>query len=103
MPRRATNVLSRRERQIMDIIYRRRQATATEVMVELVDPPSNTAVRTLLRILENKGEVRHKRRGRVFVYIPTRPRAQAARLALNHLLATFFDGSLAKAVAAYRN
>lgn len=97
------DVLSRRERQIMDIIYRRAKATAAEVLVELVDPPSKTAVRTLLRILENKGELRHTQRGKTFVYMPTRPRGQVARAAFDHLLATFFEGSLEKAMAMYQH
>ena len=85
----------------MEIVYRRRKATAAEVWSDLADPPSKTAVRSLLRILENKGELKHKPNGRAFIYIPIHARAQAARLALEHVLATFFDGSLQKAVAAY--
>ena len=93
--------LSRRERQIMDIIYQRGQATAVEVVAALPDPPSKTAVRTLLRILEDKGHLKHKQDGLAYVYVPTRPRAQAARFAFRRVLATFFDGSLEKAVAAH--
>jgi predicted transcriptional regulator len=93
--------LSRRERQLMDIIYQRGQATAAQVVAALPDPPSKTAVRTLLRILEEKGHLRHKQDGLAYVYLPTRPRTQAARSAFRRVLATFFEGSLEKAVAAH--
>ena len=92
---------SRRERQIMDVVYARGEASATEVWQGLPDPPSRTAVRTLLRILEEKGHVRHTKRGREFLYRPTRPRRRAGRSALQGVLETFFDGSLEKAVAAH--
>jgi BlaI family transcriptional regulator, penicillinase repressor len=97
---RAIDALSRRERQIMDIIYRRGQATAVEVHAELADPPSKTAVRTLLRILEEKGQLKHRQEGLAFVYAPCRPRHQAAQSAFRGVLNTFFEGSLEKAVAA---
>src|SRR5438132_7646148 len=93
--------LSRRERQIMDIVYRRGAATAADVLAELDDPPSNTAVRTLLRILEEKGHLKHRQEGLKYVYHPTRPRGHAGRSALRRVLQTFFDGSLEKAVAAH--
>ena len=93
--------LSRRERQIMDAVYARGEASATEVWQDLHDPPSHTAVRTLLRILEEKGHLRHKKQGRRFIYRPTRPRGRAGRSALKGVLETFFDGSLEKAVAAH--
>jgi predicted transcriptional regulator len=93
--------LSRRERQIMEIIYRRGQASAVEVHAELPDPPSRTAVRTLLRILEDKGHVQHRQEGLAFIYTPTRARRQAARSAFSRVLDTFFEGSLEKAVAAH--
>ena len=93
--------LSRRERQIMEIIYRRGQATAVEVHGDLADPPSKTAVRTLLRILEEKGHLKHQQLGVAFLYTPTRPREQAARSAFRGVLDTFFEGSLEKAVAAH--
>jgi predicted transcriptional regulator len=93
--------LSRRERQIMDVVYRRGQATAAEVLVELPDPPGKTAVRTLLRILEEKGHLKHRQDGLAYVYLPSRPRAQAGKSALRRVLDTFFDGSLEKAVAAH--
>ena len=95
------NQLSRRERQIMSVIYARGQASAIEVWEALPDRPSRTAVRTLLRILEEKGRLRHSKRGRQFVYRPTRPRGRAGRSALQGVLATFYDGSLEKAVAAH--
>jgi BlaI family transcriptional regulator, penicillinase repressor len=93
--------LSRRERQIMEIIYRLGQATAVQVHAALADPPSNTAVRTLLRILEEKGHLKHKQEGLAYVYVPSRPREQAARSAFRGVLDTFFEGSLEKAVAAH--
>ena len=96
-----TSQLSRRERQIMDVVYHRGAATATEVYEEMTDPPTRTAVRTFLRILEEKGYVEHKKQGREFVYRPTRPRGIEGRSALRHVLQTFFDGSLERAVGAY--
>src|SRR5438874_7743083 len=101
MADRAPEQLSRRERQIMDIVYRRGQATAAEVLAELPDPPGKTAVRTFLRILEDKGHLTHRQEGLAYVYVPSRPRAQAGRSALRRVLQTFFDGSLEKAVAAH--
>src|SRR5438874_13338821 len=101
MTNRPHEVLSRRERQIMEIVYRRGQASAVEVLAELPDPPTKTAVRTLLRILEEKGHLRHRQEGLAYVYVPSRPRAQAGRSALRNVLQTFFDGSLEKAVAAH--
>jgi predicted transcriptional regulator len=96
-----TSQLSRRERQIMDVVYHRGGATATEVYDEMPDAPTRTAVRTFLRILEEKGYVEHKKHGREFVYRPTRPRGIEGRSALRHVLQTFFDGSLERAVGAY--
>src|SRR5437870_3887177 len=93
--------LSRRERQIMDVVYARGEATAVEVHAELPDPPSKTAVRTLLRILEDKGHLKHRQDGLRFVYQPSRRRGTAGRSALARVLHTFFDGSLEKAVAAH--
>ena len=95
------NQLSRRERQIMTILFAQAEASATEVWEQLPDPPSRTAVRTLLRILEAKGHVQHFKRGREFIYQPVRPRADAGQSALLSVLQTFFDGSLEKAVAAH--
>src|ERR671925_464450 len=92
--------LSRRERQIMDIIYARGQATAAEVTAALPDPPSYSAVRALLRILEQKGHLRHEQDGPRYVFLPTVPRDRARRSAMRHLVRTFFDGSTEDAVAA---
>ena len=92
--------LSRRERQIMDVIYRRGRASAADVVAELADPPSYSAVRALLRILEDKGHLRHESEGGKYVYAPTRPREHAGRSALRRVLQTFFDNSAEKAVAA---
>ena len=96
-----THQLSRRERQIMDVVYARGEATAVNVWEDLDDRPSQTAVRTLLRILEEKGHLRHEKRGRHFVYQPVRPRRRAGQSAFRSVLSTFFDGSLEKAVAAH--
>src|SRR5262245_34184556 len=93
--------LSRRERQIMDVVYRLGEATAVQVHVELPDPPSRTAVRTFLRILEEKGYLQHRQDGLAYVYLPTRPREREARNAFRRLLSTFFEGSLEKALAAH--
>ena len=93
--------MSRRERQIMDIVYARSEASATHVLEDLHDPPSRTAVRTLLRILAEKGHLRHRKESREYIYIPVRPRGAAGRSALRRVLATFFDGSLEQAVAAH--
>ena len=92
--------LSRRERQIMEAVYARGQATAADVLAALPDPPSYSAVRALLRILEDKGHLKHKEKDGRYVYLPTHPRGRAARSALRQLLSTFFDGSVEKAVAA---
>jgi predicted transcriptional regulator len=101
MTGRPEDALSRRERQIMDILYARGEGTAAEVHTDLPDPPSRTAVRTLLRILEAKGHVRHKQLGVRYVYQPSRARGHAGRFAFRRVLHTFFDGSLEKAMAAY--
>src|SRR5437763_16318294 len=101
MTREGEKGLSRRERQIMDIIYRRGEATAAEVLSDLPDPPGKTAVRTLLRILEEKGHLRHEERGQAYVYRPSQSRQRAGRSALRRVLETFFDDSLEKAVAAH--
>ena len=96
----ATDPLSRRERQIMDVIYAHGQATAAEVAAALADPPSYSAVRALLRILEQKGHLRHQQDGPRYVFLPTVPRDRARRSALRNLVRTFFDGSSAQAAAA---
>ena len=93
--------LSRRERQIMDIVYARGQATATHVVQDMSDAPGRTAIRTLMRILEEKGHLTHHKEGREYAYTPTRPRTRAGQSALSRVLNTFFDGSLEKAVASH--
>ena len=95
-----TDPLSRRERQIMDIIYTRGQATAAEVVAALPDPPSYSAVRALLRILEQKGHLRHQQEGPRYLFLPIVSRERARRSALRSLVKTFFDGSPAQAAAA---
>ena len=92
--------LSRRERQIMDILYRLGKAAAADVLAELDDQPSYSTVRTQLRVLEEKGHVRHEDDGVRYVYLPTVPRNRARESALGHLVETFFDGSVEKVVAA---
>ena len=92
--------LTRRERQIMDVLYRRSRATAAEVMADLPGDPHYSTVRTQLRILEEKGHVRHEEVGLRYVYAPAVPRHAARRTALKHLVDTFFDGSAAQVVAA---
>lgn len=92
---------SRRERQIMDVLYAKGQASAAEVRDTILDPPTKTSVRTLLRILEAKGHVRHQQVGKTYVYAPSRPRERAGRSALRRVIETFFGGSIEKAVAAH--
>src|SRR4051812_4568710 len=92
--------LTRRERQIMDILYRRGRATAGEVMEDLTGSPNYSTVRTQLRVLEEKGHVRHEEHGLRYVYEPAVPRSSARKSALRHLVETFFDGSPESAVAA---
>jgi predicted transcriptional regulator len=91
--------LSRRERQIIDILYAKGRATAAEVQTGLPDPPSYSAVRAMLRILEEKGHVRHEQDGPRYVYLPTVARDNAKRSALRHILRTFFDGSTEQAIS----
>jgi predicted transcriptional regulator len=92
--------LSRRERQIMDVIYELREATENQVLERLPRPPSYSAVRALLRVLEQKGHLAHRQDGPRYIYAPTWPKERARRSALKHLLQTFFDGSTEDAVAA---
>ena len=92
--------LSRRERQIMDVLYRKGSATAAEVLESIPNPPSYSAVRALLRILEQKGHVRHEESAGKYVFMPTVPHAKAKRSAIVHLVQTFFGGSPEQAVAA---
>jgi predicted transcriptional regulator len=93
-------VLSRRERQIIDILYRRGRATAADVMEDLPGDPSYSTVRTQLRVLEEKGHVRHEDDGQRYVYSPALARGPVRRSALKHLVETFFDGSVEQTVAA---
>ena len=95
-----TNGLSRRERQIMDVLYRLGRATAAEIIAELPGKLSSSTVRTQLRVLERKGHVRHDDEGQRFVFSPTLPRRDARKSALRHLVETFYDGSAEKVVAA---
>lgn len=92
--------LTRRERQIMDILYRRGRATAAEVMDEMPGDPHSSTVRTQLRVLEEKGHVRHEEQGLRYVYTPAVPRSSARKSALKHLVDTFYDGSPEQVVAA---
>jgi|SRR5579859_212611 len=92
--------LSRRERQIMDILYKLERASVGEVLAQLADKLSYSTVRAQLRVLEEKGHVRHEEHGLRYVYIPAVPRDVARRSALRHLVETFFDGSTEKVVAA---
>ena len=91
--------LTRREREIMDILYRRNRATAHEVLADLDDPPSYSAVRALLRLLEERGHVKHAEDGQRYVYSPAVTRGDARRSALAHVVKTFFAGSVEQAVA----
>jgi BlaI family penicillinase repressor len=91
--------LSRRERQILDILYQHGRATAAEVQGSLPEPPSYSAVRAMLRILEDKGHIRHDQDGPRYVYLPTVARDNAKRSALRHMLQTFFDGSTEQAIS----
>src|SRR5262245_36319935 len=100
MPRETHPTLSRRERQIMDILYRTGAATAAEVLQAIPDPPSYSAVRAMLRVLEEKGHVRHEEQGPRYVFLPIVGRDKAKRSEVRRLLDTFFEGSTEKAVAA---
>src|SRR4051812_2659134 len=100
MPDSLTTQLSRRERQIMDVVYRFGKVTAAEVLSEMPEPPGYSAVRAMLRLLEEKGHVRHEQDGPRYVYMPTVNRDRARKSAMKHLVRTFFDGSTEDAVAA---
>jgi predicted transcriptional regulator len=100
MSRSLHTVLTRRERQIMDVLFRRGRATAADVLAELPGDPSYSTVRTQLRVLEEKGHVRHESDGVRFVYMPAVTRQTARKSALRHLVDTFFDGSTEKVVVA---
>jgi len=100
MPNPRDHALTRRERQIMDILYRRGHATAVEVMSDLSGEPNYSTVRTQLRVLEDKGQVTHEEEGLRYVYSPAVPRRTARKSALRHLVDTFFDGSVEQVVGA---
>ena len=99
MPKPSPVTLTRREREIMDILYRRGRATAAEVLEDLAEPPSYSAVRALLRLLEEHGHARHVQDGPRYVYLPAVARSDARRSAIAHVVSTFFEGSVADAVA----
>jgi predicted transcriptional regulator len=100
MPKKAPHYdLSRRERQIMDVIYRRGSATAAEITGDLPDPPTSTAVRTMLRILEDKGHLTHEQDGVRYVYRAVIDRVKARESVISHVVKTFFDGSAEQAMA----
>ena len=93
--------LSRREREIMDIVYARGQASATEVLEDMPDLLTRSSVSTMLRILEEKGHLKHKKKSREFIYQPIKARKRAGQSAMRRVLKTFFDDSLEKALAAH--
>ena len=100
MPKDTPTALSRRERQVMDILYRRGEATVAEVMADLPDPPTYSAVRSILRILMEKALITHREDGPRYVYLPAVNTDRAADDAMKHVIRTFFDGSAQQAVAA---
>jgi BlaI family transcriptional regulator, penicillinase repressor len=102
MPKRPSQIpaLSRRERQVMDIIFRRGEATVAEVMADLPDPPTYSAVRSVLRILMEKGHITHREEGLRYVYLPAANGNRVREQALQHVIRTFFDGSTEQAIAA---
>ena len=100
MTQKLQTTLSRHERQIMDILYRRGRASGVEVMEDLPGNPSYSTVRTQLRVLEKKGHVRHEEHGAKFIYLPAVHRRAARKSALRHLVETFFDGSVENVVGA---
>ena len=103
MKRDTTERLSRRERQILDVLHRIGRGSVGEVLGELSDPPSYSTVRTLLRIMEKKGLVTHAESRRSYVYTPAMPSHVARRSALRHVVSTFFEGSVEQAAAALLN
>jgi BlaI family transcriptional regulator, penicillinase repressor len=101
MPRKhQSSGLGARERQILEAIYQLEEASVAEVLANLADPPSYSAVRTMIRVLEQKGLLRHRQMGTKYVYRPTRSRESAARSALAHVMQTFFGGSATDSMAA---
>ena len=100
MTRDLTGDLGKRERQIMEIVYRRGRATAAEVLADLPDNPTYSSVRGMLRHLEGKGHLRHEQEGLRYVYLPTSTKKEVRASALSHVVRTFYDGSVSTAVAA---
>ena len=100
MPKPDAPSLTRREREIMDILHRRGRATAHDVLADLAEPPSYSAVRALLRLLEERGHARHVQEGQAYVYLPATSRGEARKSALAHVVRTFFAGSVEETVAA---
>ena len=100
MPKQPHTTLSRRERQIMDILYQRGRASAAEIHEAIPDAPTYSAVRAKLRVLEEKGHIRHQEQDLRYIYLPTLPREKAKQSALRHMIETFFEGSTEQAVAA---
>jgi BlaI family penicillinase repressor len=100
MSKKADAHLSRRERQIMDIVYRAGRVTVAAVLEQMADPPSYSAVRAMMRVLEDKGHLRHQQEGLAYVYVPTVSPETARKSAVSHLMRTFFQGSAERAVAA---
>jgi BlaI family penicillinase repressor len=96
----AKQALSRREREVMDVLYRRGEATVAEVMDDLKDPPTYSAVRSILRVLKEKGHIVHRADGPRYVYAPAVGRERARKAALDHVVNTFFDGSAERTLAA---
>ena len=92
--------LGKRERQIMEVVYRRGRATVSDVLTDLPDPPSYSSVRAMLRYLEDKGHLQHEEDGPRYVYLPTAPKQEVRKSALGHVVRTFFDGSVSSVVAA---
>ena len=92
--------LGKRERQIMDVVYRRGRASVSDVLADLPDPPTYSSVRAMLRYLEDKGLLRHEQEGPRYLYLPTAARDEVRNSALGHVVRTFFDGSVSTAVAA---
>jgi len=99
MPENPQSKFSRRERQIMDIVYRLGHATANEVIAGLTGEPHSSTVRTQLRVLEEKGHLRHEEQGMLYVYYPVAPRRTVRQSALRHMMETFFEGSAEKMMA----
>lgn len=92
--------LGRRERQIMDLVYQLEEASVAQVREAMPDPPSYSSVRTMIRSLEGKGLLKHRREGMKYLYRPTQSKRKVSRSALRHLMTTFFEGSASEAVAA---